>query len=172
MVPVLWVSKYAYPWADDFGYGAEAHLALVKGGSVLGAMVGAFKTMWQTYLEWQGTYTSCFLMAIHPGVFSVKLYHLTGAIMLTAMLVSTFWLVYLALGKVFHASKAVVGCVALLTFLLSVEGVDGYAEAFTWYNSAVHYTFGHAMLIIFMGLTFYELNTPKDSGRRELFKRD
>ncbi len=154
LVPVVWASRYAYPWGDDFSYGATAHLAFRDTGSFFKAVQSAFAEMIHTYFTWQGTYTSCFLMALHPGVFSIKLYHFTGVLMLASIFAANYILFHNVLHKVFGMSGTVTLLLSLLTTFISIEGVDGKAEAFTWFNSAVHYTFGHDLLIVFLGLTF------------------
>ena len=154
LVPFVMASRYAYPWTDDFGYGAYAHLAFRSTGSVFKAIGAAWQRTVEAYITWQGTYTSCFLMALQPGVFSNKLYHLTGIFMLATMFLSYYIFFHCVLRKTFKASTVLTWCLYLLTVFLSIEGVDGKAEGFTWFNSAVHYTFGHALLMAFLGLTF------------------
>ena len=73
LIPVIWVSKFAYPWADDFSYASEARAVFVSTHNVFKTIAMAFSTMKDSYLTWQGTYTSCFLMALQPAVFSIKL---------------------------------------------------------------------------------------------------
>lgn len=162
LVPFVMAARYAYPWADDFGYGARAHQAFISTGSIFKAIGAAFDRTVEAYLTWQGTYTSCFLMSLQPGVFSVKLYHLTGIFMVTSMFLSYYIFFQCVLRKTFKASRAITWCIYLLTVFLSIEGVDGKAEAFTWFNSAVHYTFGHALLIAFLGLSFAHMSNTEE----------
>ena len=165
LLPIIYVSKFAYPWADDFGYSAEARQAFLQTGSVFSAFGPAFKHMVNTYFTWQGTYTSCLLMALQPAVFGIKLYHIGGSIMLFSILISTYCLVNVVFTKIFHASKAVKWCLFSLITIYSIQGVDGKAEAFTWYNSAIHYTFAHSLLILFITATIYHAWKESDGNR-------
>ncbi|SEK88745.1 hypothetical protein SAMN04487770_1045 [Butyrivibrio sp. ob235] len=151
IVPVIYIARYAFPWADDFTYGALPHRAFVHTGSVLKAIGAAFEDTFDTYFGWQGTYISCFLMELQPAVFKTEFYHLTAFIMLGAMFLSYFAL-FKVIGKDVLKTDRMNYPLFLLTFLITVELVDGKAEGFTWYNSAVHYTFGHALFVLFLAL--------------------
>ena len=96
--PVIYVGRYAYPWADDFTYGTLPHIAFSQTGSIVFTLWAAIKDTIDTYFGWQGTYTSCFLMEMHPAVFSMKMYHMTSFIMLGAIFVSYFAL-FRVIGK-------------------------------------------------------------------------
>ncbi len=171
MIPAIYVSKYSYPWSDDFSYGADAHNAFINTGSVFAAIGAAFMSTIRTYFDWQGTYTSCFLMSLHPAVWNVKLYHLTEVIMAGTMMLSYLFIAYVIFTRIFKASKAVAISVASLTFLVSAQCVRGIAEAFTWYNSAVHYTFNNAWYWFFVGLlALYLYNTNKNGKTGIAFK--
>lgn len=152
LAPMIYVSKYAYPWADDFSYGAGAHLVYVSTGSAIKAIVESFKSTISTYFEWQGTYTSCFLMSLQPAVWSVKIYHLTGTIMLITMLGAYIAFGLVVFKRLWKMSFAEAVSIALLAYLASAEFAPGIAEAFTWYNSAVHYTFMNALLVLFVAM--------------------
>ena len=149
--PVIYVGRYAYPWADDFTYGTLPHIAFSQTGSIVFTLWAAIKDTIDTYFGWQGTYTSCFLMEMHPAGFSMKMYHMTSFIMLGAMFVSYFAL-FRVIGKNVLKKERMDYELFILTFLFSVELVDGKAEGFTWYNSAIHYTFGHALFVLFLAL--------------------
>ena len=139
MIPFVQISRYAYPFSDDFSYGAYARIAFRSTGSVFKAVSGAFRQMIESYQTWQGTYTSTFLMALQPAVFSVKLYHLTGVIMVLSVMVSYAVLIHVIFSRMLDASFAT-GCVIYIsTILLTLEGVyEGGAEALTWYNKAFY----------------------------------
>ncbi|WP_408069643.1 phosphatase PAP2 family protein [Butyrivibrio sp. JL13D10] len=162
LIPVIYVARYAFPWADDFTYGALPHRAFVHTGSVINAIGAAFADTIDTYFGWQGTYTSCFLMELHPAVFKTEYYHLTSFIMLGAMFISYFAL-FKVMGKDVLKMNRMNYILFILTFFISVELVDGKAEGFTWYNSAVHYTFGHALFVLFLALLLKSSYSIKES---------
>ena len=168
LVPFIYVSKYSYPFADDFSYGADAHKVFTETRSVWLTVIEAFKTSADTYINWQGTYTSCFLMALQPAVFGRKLYHLTGVILLGSLFLSYCVLGYGVLRILLKASYFVTTCVTLLTFLFSAETIVGIAEAFTWFNGAVHYTFIHSLFCCLLGATAIFLHDVKSYSKKRV----
>lgn len=152
LIPFIYASKFAYPWADDFAYGAKAHEAFMTTGSVVEAISGAAETARQIYFDWQGTYTSCFLMALQPAVWNVKLYHLTGVIMVGAMLLAYVAFGLVLFNKILRMPRQVALSITLLVYLASIQMATGIAEGFTWFNSAVHYTFMHSLFIFFVAM--------------------
>lgn len=162
IIPTIYVSRYAYPWADDFSYAAETHKTFVETGSFFKAIARAAETSMESYRDWQGTYTSCFLMAMQPAAFGTKLYHTTGFIMLGALFVSYLSLFYALCHKALSFSKATTIAVFSLTYLVSVQMVKAIPEAFTWFNGAVHYTFNHAMFILYLACIIFIFLKPKN----------
>lgn len=152
LLPFIYVSKYAYPWADDFSYGTDARIAYLNTHSVIRAIGAAIKSTASVYKEWQGTYTSCFLMALQPAVWNIKLYHLTGTIMTITMLASYVALGLVVFKRLWKMSFPGALSTSLLAYVVSTQRVIGIAEAFTWYNSAVHYTYMNALLVFFISM--------------------
>ncbi len=166
LVPFVYVSKYAYPLADDYTYAAETHRVFTETHSVFLTFIEAFKTAAETYLYWQGTYTSCYLMTLQPAVWGIKAYHLTGVMMMGALFLSYCVLGYAVLRVVLKASRFVTVCVTLLTFLFSAETIIGIAEAFTWYNSSVHYTFIHSLFACLAGAVAIFLHEVQNYSKK------
>ena len=171
-VPTIYISKYAYPWADDFSYAAETRHTYLETGSVLKAAARAVETSMESYFDWQGTYSSCFLMAMQPAVFGTKYYHLTGFIMLGAMFAAYLALFWVLCYKALHFTKTTTLTMFSLTYIASVQMVKSIPEAFTWFNGAVHYTFNHSMFILFLALTIllYMNVSKKDNGVAKVIK--
>ncbi len=165
-IPTIYIGKYAYPWADDFSYAAETMHTYEETGSVLKAAARAVATAQESYFDWQGTFSSCFLMAMQPAVFGIKYYHFTGFIMLGTMFVSYLALFWILCHKALHFNKAITLTLFSLTYIATVQMVKSIPEAFTWFNGAVHYTFNHSMFILFLSLTilFYMNMSQKESG--------
>ncbi|WP_207638116.1 DUF6056 family protein [Butyrivibrio sp. FCS006] len=152
LIPFIYVSKYAYPWADDFSYGTDARMVYLSTHSVLKTIGEAIRSTAAVYMDWQGTYTSCFLMSLQPAVWNIKLYHLTGLIMAISMLGAYVVLGLVVFKRLWKMSFPGAISISLLAYLVSAERVIGIAEAFTWYNSAVHYTYMNSLLVFFVSM--------------------
>ena len=72
IAPMLYFFKFGVLGGDDFLYGRETFHALQDTGSYLTAVKIAFKNTWDTYLGWQGSFFSVFLMYLHPGIISLS----------------------------------------------------------------------------------------------------
>ncbi len=160
-IPTIYICRYAYPWADDFSYGAETHATFIATKSVIKTLAAAFVNVLDSYCDWQGTYTSCFFMSLQPAVFGTRAYHFTGLIMLGAMFISYFVFFYILLYKLFKIPKSVSLSIFALTYIITIENVEAIPEAFTWFNGAVHYTFNHAMFVLFIALVLNYVKLKK-----------
>ncbi|WP_130837951.1 DUF6056 family protein [Lachnoclostridium sp. Marseille-P6806] len=157
LIPVIYASRFAYPWADDFSYSAEVRAVFLESGSPFPAIAQAFRTMAETYRSWQGTYTSCFLMALQPAVWGIRLYHLTGVFMLGSILISYYVLFDSVFVRLFRAERAAALALYAITAIASLQTVQSQSETYTWYNSAVHYTFMHALWILYLALVIRDV---------------
>ena len=58
VLPLLLLGRYAVPAADDFSYGAPAHVAYAESGSILSAAAAAAGKTAESYISWQGSFVS------------------------------------------------------------------------------------------------------------------
>ena len=157
LVPMVAISAFDHSYADDWHYGVDAHLALEAGKGVAGAIAAAAAEVADTFFSWQGTYSAIFLMALQPGVWSEELYGVGAVAIMVALVASTFFassvLVRDVLGGGRSAAVAAASAALLLqTHLLQTQLVPSPVEAFWWYNSAIYYTFYHALMLAAVGL--------------------
>ena len=82
IIPILAVARYDCASGDDYGFGAAAHQAFVRTGSVAAAVQADVHHVGEVYEIWQGTWLSCFLFGLHPEVFHYHAYEIVPWIML------------------------------------------------------------------------------------------
>ncbi len=161
LLPLLLMARYDHPSADDFGYGHLTFVTWHDTHSLLSVFQAAWQTMMHTYETWQGTYSSIFMMALTPVAFGEQYYIAVPFMMLLSL---TFSVLYLAkvvihdLLKSSHSSWIITG-IALL--LIMVEEIYTPASAFFWYNSAVHYTFMQACMLLLIAFSIQMISVPK-----------
>lgn len=148
IIPLLLLGRYAVPAADDFSYGAPAHLAYAESGSVFSAAAAALDKTLESYCSWQGTFSAIFLMAVQPAVFSEALYALTPVIMLSALLLGTFIFCRAFFGELLGLDKDLCRIVAALLCALSTQFIPSPVQGFYWFNGAVYYVIFHGLLLI------------------------
>lgn len=166
MVPVWYLSRYIVPGCDDYTYGVKTHAAWLATHSVWEVLKAAAATTAEYWHQWQGTYSSIFLMTLSPGIGNEKWYFLTTFIMTGMLGLSVLSLVYVVLKKyICEAGSAADGagakkksavqesgsgyqigiCVIVLLFL-SFQTMVAPADGLYWYNGALHYVFMESVL--------------------------
>ena len=161
LAPLLYLSRYDVPCADDYIYGTAAHLTLVHGGGVGKAIAAALEHTIHVYRNWQGSYSAVFLMCLQPGVFSENLYCLTPWIMAISLFSGLFSLCMCLMNKIFklphHIGVILAGMIGILYLLL----MPYPSETFYWYNGSVYYTFFHGIAMLAVALA---IHTAKNGG--------
>ena len=152
ILPMLAAGLFAVPCADDFSYGAPAHLAYLETGSVTAALLAGAGKVAETYQSWQGSFSAVFLMAMQPAVFSESLYALTPAIMLAALLLGVFCFCSALLCGVFGMDKNACVTVACVICALCTQLVPSPVQGFYWYNGAVYYVLFFGLSLLWMAL--------------------
>ena len=148
VLPLLLLGRYAVPAADDFSYGAPAHLAYAESGSVFSAAAAAVDKTAESYMSWQGTFSAIFLMALQPAVFSEALYALTPVIMLASLLLGTFIFCRAFFGELLGLDRDLCAIIAAALCALSTQLIPSAVQGLYWYNGAVYYVFFHGLLLI------------------------
>lgn len=146
MVPVWRLSFYASPNCDDYIYGAATHAAWQSTGSVWEVLRAACKTTAEYWHNWQGTYSSIFLMTLSPGIGQEKWYFLTTFVMTGMLAGSVSVLLYVVLKKYMQADGYRVGVCALVLLFLAIQTMVAPTDGLYWYNGAVHYVFMESVL--------------------------
>lgn len=79
VIPFLMLTYYSRPCVDDYSYAVDTH-ALIKSGNwnIISLFCAAWKTDVRFYHEWQGLYTSAFVLALQPGILGERWYGIGG----------------------------------------------------------------------------------------------
>ena len=68
LLPILYVGFYNYATGDDYWYGIHTYQGWLKEG-LWGVIKGAFYTVKEFYITWQGTWFTIFLFGLSPNIF-------------------------------------------------------------------------------------------------------
>ena len=153
LVPLVLISRFNHSYADDWHYGVWAHLALEQtGGNPLAALAAALQQVGTAWLEWQGTYSAIFFMALEPSVFGEQWYALAAPLVLATLVAGTLFFSHVLLVELMGADRSAwlaVSCAVLcVQLLLQPSPVEGIF----WFNSAFYYTTYHAAVLAMLGL--------------------
>ena len=161
IIPLMILSLYAYPSADDFGYGAACHQTWIQTHSVWQTIWQAVLTAKDRYFTWQGTFSSVFLFALQPAVWNESLYWITTLIMLTLMTFSIWCIMKAVLGKSFGADKYSVMIISAAVLFFMVQCMVDATQGLFWYNGATHYIVMHSLYLILTALQIGLLQKEK-----------
>ena len=165
LIPLLILSFYAHPAGDDYVYGVQAHLTWEGTHSLIETIKTALSTVKNYYGSWQGTYSSIFLMALQPAVFSQRLYFLTTFLMLGMLTAGTAFLIHILFTRYlrFPLSLRLILTFSVLT--LCIQNLEEGKSAFYWYNGAVHYVFMHSCMLFLLAFLLLFLKAGSRAGQ-------
>lgn len=150
MLPVIYIGKYDKPSADDYGYAVTTHHVWNATHSIPEVLKAVTDRVASSYRTWQGTYSSIFMMALNPAAFDYRLYKLVPSIMITMLSLSCFLTAKLVFCDLLrHPAYFAIGTGSALS-ILTIEKMHTTPSGLFWYNSAVHYTFMHACMILML----------------------
>ena len=167
LIPLLWISFYNYPSADDYSIGSNCRQIWVQSHNIFAVLWGGVVRAVEDWLSWMGYFTSNFLMAVPPSTFGERCYVLTAWIILFALSFSTCYFLKMIFVKVFHADKYVSHSVSMLMLFVTVQCMVGRVEAFYWYSGAANYMLVHSMSLLFYGLL---ISLLYDKGKKRISK--
>ena len=167
LIPLIHIGLYSHPMADDYIYGHVAHQAWKHSRSLIAVIGAAIENVKDYYFTWQGTYSSIFMMSLQPAVISERLYPLTCVVMLGMLIGSHFFFFRALYTKFLKFSRSAWVVITLSFLFLSIQVLDTPAQAFYWYNGALHYVFMHSCMIFLMGSLLLLLKA--DSRRSRIF---
>lgn len=141
LLPLLLLGRYNVMCIDDYDYGRVVHDTWMETGSVWQSVQTAWRQNMHFYQNWQGTYVSCFLMALCPMNFRYEIAYVVPVIMIGMFAVSTFVLGRHILHQWLGCDKTGSSFVMLMLLFLFYQILEAPFEGIYWYNGATHYIF-------------------------------
>ena len=148
LAPLLCIAIYSVPWYDDYLCGKFVKNFLDQEYNLKSALDGAFycaKTEWYAL---QGTFSSLFLMAMVPMVWSEELYFLGPMFLIVILPISVCVLVKVLVRDVLKADRTFAVTLQCATAAIVVLFIYTPQEGFFWYNGGIHYVGMHAFLLL------------------------
>ena len=165
LFPILIEAFYNHPTADDYWYSALTHDVWVNGGNLLDVFGAAINTSVNFMNSWQGLYSSAFVLALQPGIFTKteNMYFITTWILVFLIVISIILFVrelyaYFETGNKLH-------CLSLgfiLAFFI-IETIPDPNQGLFWYNGAMNYTLFWTLLVISIALMINCSRTEKNA---------
>lgn len=163
LIPLLAISFYNRPAADDYSFGILTVHTWRETNSVFQTILTAFSQVKKTYLDWQGTFSAIFLFALQPGVFGEQYYFITTFLMLGIFVIGTFYFLYIVCTYYMKMEKSGWLIVSVCVLTLSIQLVFSARESFYWFNGGVYYTFYYSISLILFGIVLRIRDRKKKS---------
>ena len=164
LLPLLLLGKYNVMCIDDYDYGRQIHDTWMTTGSLRQSVQTAIAQTAVFFKEWQGTYVSCFLMAICPMNFYYEAAFLVPIIMIGMFCISTFLLGRQILMRWLGSDRQHAALVMFLLLFLFYQVMEAPFEGIYWYNGATHYIFMESLLFFMLTLVSGTIWTEKKSN--------
>lgn len=166
LIPIFAASVYAFPQADDWSYSWRTHLAWVDTHSLPEVLKGAAAAVAEAYMNWQGTFSSIFLMSLQPGIWGERFYAAVPFLMCGLLTFATLFFLFFILKGVDKSCQIIFSMAVLW---LTVQEIRCKPAAFYWYNGAVHYIVPYCFFLILAVLILRNLQKEKPGRISFLF---
>lgn len=167
LLPLLLLGRYNVMCIDDYDYGRRVHDVWQATGSFTASVQEAWRQNMDFYRDWQGTYVSCFLMAMCPMNFYYEAAWVVPVGMIGMLAISSF-----VLGR--HILVRWIGCEGrgaslcmILLLFLYYQVIEAPFEGIYWYNGSTHYVLMQS-LWFFMLVLVSESFWTENRGRAML----
>ena len=165
LFPIYRLAIYATPFYDDFNYAYTVKIMYEATHSAAEVIKEAAWVSKITYLSWQGTYSSVFMMALMPAVFGFDKYFWGVALIISALVLSLIFFVYSVFTEIFGASKIDALIAGELISLIVTELFHSAQQGIYWYNGGIHYTFAHAVMLTLLALALKFITLEKTASK-------
>lgn len=147
LLPLLVISFYNFPSADDFSFTIDIYKSLNSNG-LAGLIVALFNNIKHFYFNWQGTFTAIAIMSLQPSLFDVNLYFITTFVLLGFFIWGTFSLCKTICCDYLHLDKYYYKIIAILISTICIQGLPSLVQGFYWWNGAIYYTFFFSLSLL------------------------
>lgn len=163
ILPLLIISLYNHPSADDFAYAVETHMVWKSTRNIFLVIKEAVMTSIGYWNRWQGLYTSAFLLALEPGIFGEQYYRITGFLTVGTIAIGNLVFSLYLLHKRLGAPKLTATAFGMIGTFLMLHWMPSTVEGLYWYNGAMNYTFFYGVLLMLACVT---LDLCKEQSKR------
>lgn len=161
LLPLLLLGRYNVMCIDDYDYGRRVHDTWQETGSFAASVQTAWQQNMEFYQEWQGTYASCFLMAVCPMNFDYGSAWVVPVLMIGMFAVSAFVLGRHILIRWLGCEKEGAALSMLLLLFVFYQVMEAPFEGIYWYNGATHYVLLQSVWFFMLTLVSETIWTEK-----------
>lgn len=167
IVPLVWISKYNCPSADDFSYAISTVKVWNSTHSIVELLKSAIDTSILYWNEWQGLYSSAFLLSLQPAIFGSTYYVYSGIIMLTLIIGSIVGFCFYFLKHLYKRTFLESLTIGMVISFLTIQFMPSCVEGLYWFNGTMNYGFFFCILLL-LCCTLIELQSSSSRFKDSL----
>lgn len=161
MLPIWYLSGYARPSGDDYGYSAMTHVAWLNTHSVFEVFKAGIQTVKQMYIGWNGNWFTTFIYTLMPEVFAPYTFWIVPIIMTIILIGGTTYFLYVICIKFLELKIEDFVIYDVLTLIISYQFIPSTSIGMYWYVGAVHYILSHVIALLGICAAFNFCNSWK-----------
>ena len=150
LIPIIHISFYTHPSADDFNYGIYT-INKINTEGIMGIISGIPKIVHKFYNTWQGTFSAIVIFSLNPSVWSDNTYFMTTFIMLFCIFFGIHYLLRQIVYKGLKIDILSLWIITISLFLFIIETIPSIMQGLYWWNGSSYY-------IIFYSLELIEIS--------------
>ena len=159
---LLRLGLYSVPWYDDYEYAKYTKsFQEAYGSGLINAIRGACYQVRESWVIWQGTFSSIFLMALSPMGFNTDHYYMGSFVLIILLTVSAAVLTFALCRRVFGIKGYPAVCLSFAMSIFTVWRVHSANQAFYWYNGGLHYVGMHSFMMLFAAVLICMMDFKK-----------
>lgn len=159
---LLRLGLYSVPWYDDYEYAKYTKsFQEAYGSGLINAIRGACYQVRESWVIWQGTFSSIFLMALSPMGFNTDNYYMGSFVLIILLTVSAAVLTFALCRRVFGIKGYPAVCLSFAMSIFTVWRVYSANQAFYWYNGGLHYVGMHSFMMLFVAVLICMMDLRK-----------
>lgn len=155
IIPLMVISIFSRPSADDYNYAIGTY-HLVQSGewNIFSLLKAAFDVDMYFYNNWQGLYSSAFVLSLQPGIYGEEYYFLGAWALMFLLFLSIYFLAKNIVDGILGGGikKRYIALFSLFVFTVLIQGLPSMLQGIFWFNGAWNYTFFFCLLLINSGL--------------------
>lgn len=160
-LPLVVLSFYNHPSADDYSYGKFTYHVWNSTHSFLAVVKSAVETAAFFWNNCDGLYASSFFMSLQPGIFGEKYYALTAFITLGSLIGSNLFFAKMVLNKILKLSATESVYCALLSSFMMIQWMPSGVQGIYWYDGSMNYTCFFAIFMLTISMSIYSMQAEK-----------
>ncbi len=154
VLPMAYISRYMWPVSDDFELSLWTKAAFEETGSIWSVLKKAWDFTVYKYFNWQGAYSSIFLMALQPGIWGDEYYWMGVILVIGSLFAAVYWMGYVLIVKYAGAKKSIWLIITSLVSFMWMLYLPYTEEAFYWWTGASYYMGFYAWALMILAVAF------------------